>query len=229
VSNETLFRHLIQVVPDNAKAHAILGHELMNRPSPADRERAIAAFRTALRIYPDYDHHDSTVVANLGSLLYELGRRAEALEVLEQAVGRDPEWGVLRYYLGLAYARDGQDGKAEAAFRRALALNPETPLFRSAWSRFLIERGRLEEGLAEADAALRGDPNFVWALFNRALALEALGRIDEAAEGYGRVSALASAPEAARQDAERRLHGLRSHAAPEGAPARSCMPGLAGC
>ena len=113
--------------------------------------------------------------------------------------------------------------------RRALSLNPEIPLFRAAFSRFLIERGRFEEGLAEADAVLRRDPAFVWALYNRALALEALGRLEEAMRAYERVRALPSAPEAARQDAERKLHELRARGAPEHPAARLCMPGLAGC
>jgi len=55
VSNEALFRRLIQVVPDNAKAHALLGHELKNKPSPVDRERAVAAFRTALAQHSTLD------------------------------------------------------------------------------------------------------------------------------------------------------------------------------
>ena len=229
VSNEALFRSAVHVRPDNAKAHAILGHELKDRPSAEERERAIEAFRTALRIYPDYLHHDSTVTANLGNLLFELGKREEAFEILEQAVVTDPEWGVLHYNLGLVYVRDGQYEKAEAALRRALSFNPEVPLFRSALSRFLIERGRFEEGLAAADAVLRRDPEFVWALYNRALALEALGRLEEAAAGYERVRGLPSAPEAARQDAERKVQGLRARIAPGGPAARPCIPGLAGC
>ncbi len=54
----------------------------------------------------------------------------------------------------------------------------------------MIELGRFDEAVAAADEALKRDPAFIWAHFNRAWALERMGRLAEAVAGYRRVLAL---------------------------------------
>ena len=59
--------------------------------------------------------------------------------------------------------------------------------------------------IANYDRALALRPDFVEAHFNRGISLQALGRLEEAAQAYGQV--LHYAPE--RQDAQERLAELR--------------------
>jgi hypothetical protein len=228
-SNERLFGSVVNVVPTNAKAHAILAGELKDKSSPTDRERGVQAYRTALQIYPEYLHHDSRVSWSLSTLLYDLGRHAEAFEVLKAAVATDPDWGILHYHLGLLYSLDRQYEKADSEFRRALVLNADVSLFRSTYSRFLLEQGRYEEGLAESESVLQREPDFLLAVFNRALALEALGRFEEARRGFEQVLILPDLPRGAKEDAERRLEVIRSHLRNRRAATMSCMPSVAGC
>lgn len=66
----------------------------------------------------------------------------------------------------LAYAlRDeGRVAEAEAAFRDAIRLGPDEPLIRVDLAELLCDAGRPEEGLAELDQVLRGDPEHERAL-----------------------------------------------------------------
>ncbi len=68
----------------------------------------------------------------------------------------------------------------------------------------LWKQGRYEEALAAANEAIRLKPNFVEARFNRARALESLGRFDDAIAEFERVLKLKPWP-----DAEKELTKLR--------------------
>lgn len=202
-NEETLFLSTVQVAPENAKIHYILGKITKAK---GDRGQALEAYQTALRLYPDYPRRNVGFNNDYGNLLLELGRVEEAVEFLERAATLDPQWSIPQYNLGLAYAKQGRYPEAEDAFRRALALNPEDPDIYNSLSRLLIELGRFEEALAAAEAAIERKPEFLWAHFNRAWALEGLGRLEEAAAGYERVLTL----DPALEDVKRRLRGLRA-------------------
>jgi Flp pilus assembly protein TadD len=222
-NNETLFRSAVRVVPDNAKAHYLLGLALLEKKTQDGRERALAEFQTAIALYPDYPSDNAGFNINLGAVLFELGRAEEALKILKRAMEVSPRWSDTHRSLGLVYAKLGRHDEAERTWREGLALTPEDPDLRSMLSRLLLEQGRYGEALAEAEVALKQSPDVLPAFYTRTLALEALGRMDEAAAGYERVLALASAPPEARQDAGRRLRALREKAS------HQCQPGLAGC
>ena len=217
-SSETLFTSAIPVVPDNAKLHVMLGDEFMKERDPEGLKRALMEYRRAMDLYPDYLNRHSTLALNFGSVLFDLGHMDEALEAMKLAVSLSPWWSRTHYDLGLVYARLKQYEQAEAAWNQALALRPHDVELRSRLSRLLIERGRYSEGLAVADAALARDPDFVLAAYNRALALQALGRVEEAVVGYERVLAIPGAPEEAKQDVQKKLNSLRT-----------CPPGSARC
>jgi tetratricopeptide (TPR) repeat protein len=229
VSAEALFRKAVEVVPTSAKAHALLADELKRTPSPDGRLRALAEYQTALAIYPDYVSQDLGFATNLGHVLLELGRKEEALAAFEKAAALDSRWSTAQYNLGLAYAKLGLFNKAEQCWRTALSLAPDDPQIHSSLSRLALEQGKLEEGLASADTALEKDPAFIMARYNRALALQALGRHEDAIVAYQRVLALQGVPQEAKEDVEAKLKYLRSHSETSHASARRCLPGLAGC
>jgi Flp pilus assembly protein TadD len=233
-STESLFRSAVLIVPRNAKAHALLGHELRKKKDKADWVEALAAYRTASGIYPEYLNTHAEFASNVADVLFKLDHKAEAIEVAELAMRVNPNFTLLRFNLGLYYALLGRYEEAEKTWRQALVSNPEDPQIHSSLSRLMIQFGRFGEGLAEAERALHTDPSFVWAQFNRGLALEGLGRVEEAAAAYERLLGQESVGEAARVGARQRLQALRVRAGggrtdePE-RTGRTCVPGLGVC
>lgn len=182
--DETLFLSVLEVFPQNAKAYANLGHAWTQG---GRLKAALDAYQTALRIYPEYTSRDVAFATNYGTLLLRLGNTERALEVFQQAQAMWPRWSRTHYNLGLTYARRRNWQKAEQSLRQALTFNDQSPDTYNALSRLFIETGRYGEALVMAENALQHDPELIWALFNRAWALEQLGRFREAARGYEEV------------------------------------------
>lgn len=123
------------------------------------------------------------------------GEPETALGLLRDAVSRDPRNKELHHLMGLAHAAAGRDDWAVDSFRRALDLPPHrndrAPRFElaSAWLR-LGEPARAE---AELRTLLAGSPRDGTAWYHLGLALEALGRPEEAREAWE--AAVAREPE----------------------------------
>ncbi|MEX0979689.1 MAG: DUF4388 domain-containing protein [Gemmatimonadota bacterium] len=92
--------------------------------------------------------------------------------------------------LGVAFFRAGMLEDSEREFKRALELDPTDPKLRSRLALVCLKRHRPVEALEYFDGApLETKPDFA-GLRNRALALEWLGRYDEALESLERADAL---------------------------------------
>src|SRR5262245_26546221 len=81
-------------------------------------ETALDRFKAALALAPGRP----SVLQNLGATLFQLGRNAEAIPVLDQATKANPEHGDSWLYLGLALQRNARWPEASAALERALQL-----------------------------------------------------------------------------------------------------------
>lgn len=208
-NNHTLFRSAVQVVPGNAKAHAILGDALRKQLPAGGNEQALAEYQAALALYPDYLNVSAHFATNYGHTLLDLNQTDEAVVAFEKAVAAKPRWSKLHYNLGLVYAKTGQYDKAQEQWNQALALNPVDPQIHNSLSRLAIERGRYEDAIAATDKALAEAPEFALALYNRAVALERLGRMEEATSTYERVLMSPSATEEFKHDVTQRLNALR--------------------
>lgn len=85
-----------------------------------DPPAAMAAYREAIALDPGLaDAH-----VNLGRLLHQQGRAADALASYRTAVRLAPDDAVTHYNLGLALEDTEGPGAAESAYERALALDP---------------------------------------------------------------------------------------------------------
>jgi import receptor subunit TOM70 len=125
-------------------------------------------------------------VVEVGDLLAEIGvipdsmslnnataslRAADiSLADAERAAELDPEWAKAHYRAGLALARLGKPGEAAARFRRALVLDPGNR--------------RLEEELAQAEAARGQVPETAGEALERGNASFRDGQYEEAVELY---------------------------------------------
>ncbi|MBW2465012.1 MAG: tetratricopeptide repeat protein [Deltaproteobacteria bacterium] len=125
----------------------------------------------------------SPAVAEAEGLLVE-GKGAEAQVVLEAAIAEAPEDLRAHLDLGLAFELQGQPGPAEAAYRRALEIEPAFPEALNNLGLLLREQGRQDEAVEVLRRAIAARRDFASAHVNLALALEEAGRLPEALEVY---------------------------------------------
>jgi predicted Zn finger-like uncharacterized protein len=150
-----------------------------------DREQALAHFKTAVAAAPKL----LDAYLDESSLLSQLGRADEALEVLKQAEAQAADDPQLTAELGEAYLAIHKAPEAESRFRAALDKSPARLATRMDLGVALEQQGKLDEakaeylavekaapgfpGLAERRARLadkQGDKQGAWALFQTALA-----------------------------------------------------------
>lgn len=146
-----------------------------------------------------------------GVLLYQQGRREEALAALAEVTARQPDHAEAWYNQGVVLAELGRHDDAIAAFDRALALKPNPPTWTMRGAS-LMAQGQAQAALAAYDKALALAPGFFPALFNSGVALLALHQYPEAVAAFDAV--LATNPNAhdAWNNRGAALHELGRHA-----------------
>jgi predicted O-linked N-acetylglucosamine transferase (SPINDLY family) len=133
---------------------------------------------------------------NLGAVLLKLGRAAEALAILDDALAASPDDPGARTNRGLALKALGRAEDALADFDLVLARHPDLPEALEGRGAVLLDLQRPAEALAACDRllALASDHlgGHAGALGNRGTALWRLNRVEEALADYD--AALAAAP-----------------------------------
>ncbi len=157
--NETLFRATIARNPASWMAHHILAVTLGK--NLGRHEEAIAEYREALRLKPDWpDAH-----FGLGVELARLpGGRAEAIAEYERAVQLRPVYVEAHNNLGVELARlPGRTAEAIAHFETALRLKPDFAEAHANLGDALAGMpGRETEAVAHYEAALKIKPDLAW-------------------------------------------------------------------
>ncbi|MBP9144674.1 MAG: tetratricopeptide repeat protein [Thermoanaerobaculia bacterium] len=126
----------------------------------------------------------------LGETLAGLGRRAEAVTELEQAVALRPDRPRFWHSLARVEADSGHCERALVALDRALALAAE-PVYQYDSATCLVTLGRLQPAAARLDRALAGAPRHFAALLLRATVARDLGDPQGARSFADRALALA--------------------------------------
>ncbi|XP_041986615.1 cell division cycle protein 27 homolog [Aricia agestis] len=136
------FKRAVQIDPDAAYGHALLGHEYA---VAEESDKALSSFRTAVSIDP------RNYVAWFGiATVFARQERWKASEVhIRRALAIHPHSGVLRCQLGLAQAALGKMDRALSTLERAVALDKENPLCRFHRASVLLRAGRPEDALAD--------------------------------------------------------------------------------
>lgn len=132
-----------------------------------DFERAVAEYRTLLRLAPDY----AEAHANLGAALARLGRYDEAIASYQRALELAPELTPVWLNMGIAFYRMGQPERAAQALRAYLAAFPESKQAKRLLGAALVELGRDAEAIALLRDALDDADQDVVALYSLGLAL----------------------------------------------------------
>ena len=120
----------------------------------------------------------------LGVIHHQRGENAVAAELLERAIGLDPDLDAVHANYGLVLQALKRPQEALASYNRALHLAPDFAAGYMNRGNALLDLNRPAEAIASYDRALKLKPNMALALVNRGTALEALGRHQEALTDY---------------------------------------------
>lgn len=171
-----LWTDTVKKCPDNARAHYTLGDTLRISGEP---EEAIAEFRSALQIDPNYAKaHDS-----LANLLEKIpGQQSEAISEYRAALRLDPDFAYAHYNLALALTdMPGGLPGAISEYEIAVRIKPDFVEARINLGRILLEiPDRLPEAISEFEAALRTEPGLAEAQCSLGIALAKIGKFDDA-------------------------------------------------
>ncbi|HEY8354596.1 MAG TPA: type IV pilus biogenesis/stability protein PilW [Methylophilaceae bacterium] len=91
----------------------------------------------------------------LGAGYLSQNQVAIALEEFTEATRIDPTYALAYNGLGMVYAALGEDAKADAHFKRAISLDPESSESRNNYGTFLCSRNRIDESIEQFMAAVR--------------------------------------------------------------------------
>lgn len=117
-----------------------------------DIVRAEEQFRKCLELFPD----DPGALNYLGYMLADRDMRlAEALEMIQKAVKKQPGNGAYLDSLGWVYYRMGRFSEAEEQIRRATELTPSDPTMHDHYGDVLMRQSKVREAIAAWEESLR--------------------------------------------------------------------------
>ncbi|MGB5543653.1 MAG: tetratricopeptide repeat protein, partial [Gammaproteobacteria bacterium] len=166
--------------PDLPLAWSMQGFiDYFQDPDKPDRAASEASLRRALELEPGNAFASEALTA----VLNELGRRQEAVLILQKAIDRDPLSVNLRRRMANLQETLAEFDAAEANYRMATDLAPDDPAARMAYADFKWRRGELAESTLLTAPAVALDPLDPEAPFSMAISYLHLGD-DQAAERW---------------------------------------------
>lgn len=148
---EREYRTALKIRPNHANALLYLAASRLARQ---DVERALELYLQYLRYYPE----DDKVRLLLANTYLGVRRYDEALVAYEQIAVRQKEWADLYGRIGYANLMAGQSLQAITAYRRTLALKPDTLVVRYQLARLYQAENKIDSALSEFDTLLMAAP-----------------------------------------------------------------------
>ena len=174
------FKQAIQLEPNYANAHASLGRTYAILFGNGQRHDTLQAgadeVATTLRLDPD----NAQAILTKGVITAFSWNWPEADAALRRAIKLNPNDAEANHFYSVFFHMLGLPEAAIARERRAAALDPLAPVFRSNIGDRLHLLNRNAEAAAEYQAALSLDPNFVFALVGLCQADVDMGKLDDA-------------------------------------------------
>jgi Flp pilus assembly protein TadD len=155
----------------------------------------------------------SEVVAlkNEARVLLKTDQPAKAVQKLEKAVEKMPDYYLGHFNLGLAHLVAGQKAKAIESFERARQIADQEklrdPSIFNTLGWVYLQQGEPAKAVPLFERALEVEPSYAKSLNNLGVALEALGRFDEARAAYEKAKATGTGR--TRKNAEKHLERLQ--------------------
>ena len=154
-----------------------------------DLDEAIAAFRKAIALKPNYAEAHS----NLGNLLQEKGQLGQAIAACRRAIAFKPDLAQAHSNLGNALEDKGQLTRPSPLIARPSPSIPTTPEAHNNLGNALSYKGQPEEAIACYRQAIALKPDLAEAHFNLARILQS-ARPDESARNMSRRCSFAPMP-----------------------------------
>jgi len=145
-----------------------------------DAAGAIASYRAALKIDPDYVQAQ----ANLAGTLMAEWRLEEAAAAIEQTLQLDPDHAESHFLMGIVKEAWGQRRESRNSFRRAIRLAPDHVDALNQLGVSLLRDGEIEQAEKVIRDAIAADPGAVRAHFNLGILLSGTSRVDAALIEY---------------------------------------------
>jgi TolB-like protein/Tfp pilus assembly protein PilF len=186
---------------DNEEAYRLYlqGMYFYHRRTRSDAHKAVEVLEQAVRLDPNYAHawaglaHARRYLINLGDVsqtnVHEETRKS--MEAVNRALALDNN--VSEAYSALCDNKmyyEYDFAGAETACRRAVELKPNSPLARNTYGRFLMSRGRFDEGISELKTAIELEPTSYFYHIVYLTFLSQARRFDEAFRQMDRVAEL---------------------------------------
>lgn len=172
-----LFTTYTETRPENPWGFYMLG---LSAWKWGDHELAEQALRTTIDL--DSTHVKSRL--NLGRVLMETNRHADALEQIHAAIDHDPALSEGYRLLGRAYEGLGRRDDAVWAYQEAIVRNGRDVWALNNLGTVLIREGRFEEALGPLARAVELEPGVATFQNNFGIVLERTGHVTRAAEAY---------------------------------------------
>ncbi|MGK7932119.1 MAG: tetratricopeptide repeat protein [Microcystaceae cyanobacterium] len=165
------YEKAIEINPQYADAYNNLGLALYTNNNQL--EEVIVAFQKSIEINPRY----ADAYNNLGWTLYTNNQLEEAIAAYETALEINPQYLPAYVNLGIALSDKNQLDKAIAAFKKVLSFpiggtptatsTPPQTIAHNGLGLVYQQQGKLNEAFKAYDAALKIDPNYLFAENNR--------------------------------------------------------------
>jgi protein O-mannosyl-transferase len=171
--SESLWTHTLACTTDNLIAHNNLGEALVEKGSLDD---AIAQFRIALQIKPDY----ATAHYNFGNALVQKRDMNGAILEYQSALQSKPDYVEAHNNLANVFIQTGKVGEAISQFRDALKIEPDRAAAHYNLANALFQSGNVDEAISQFQKTLQIEPGHAGARNNLGLALLQKGNVNEA-------------------------------------------------
>jgi protein O-GlcNAc transferase len=177
-----LYREVLSLDPRN---EAACGNLAIIAAQQGDLTGAERLFRQSLALRPNPEGFN-----NLGMLLLQRGRAADAIAAHRRAIALRPDYAAAHLALGNALKQQGELEAALAAYREVVRLDPAAADAHNNIGVVLQRQGKLDDALAAYRAAAALQPAYAQAHFNVGVVLHEKRDLDAAAAAYRQVIAL---------------------------------------
>jgi tetratricopeptide (TPR) repeat protein len=161
------------------------------REQAGDFASSISCYEAALKLLPDH----AEIASNLGRLAFRLGQEKVAEQLFRHYLARYPNHPEGANNLGCALRSQGRFEEAIEVLRDSLTANPDNAMVWNTLGTVMAEQGDTINGEIFFNEALRLDPGFSKARYNRGNMRLALGEIAEALEDCETALAETKAPD----------------------------------
>ena len=170
--------------PNDARTEWVLGNEALKLRG-ARVKTSVEHFERAIALDPNFAQAHAALATALQLRVYFAGTapaelRDRTIKEARLALALDSTLSDAHAALGSVYAHAAMWDSSTIEFQRALALDPRNVTARLTYVRFLVERGKVKEGLAELETARKVERDWAVIAAWRSYALFATGQIDSA-------------------------------------------------